>query len=55
MLSTYAFGAQAVLFVYDVTNMQSFENVCDWVSAIKKITQKMNNVYIFLLNYKKIF
>lgn len=49
MLSTYLFGAQAVLFVYDVTNLKSFENISKWISTIKKIIQKMNIVN--LINY----
>jgi len=59
MLNTYIFGAhvkflnyfnftnffkKGVLFVYDVTNSQSFENINDWLSAAKKLDKQMEKV-----------
>ena len=44
MLNTYIFGAQAVLFVYDVTSNQSFENLTDWVSIAKKVAKQLEKV-----------
>jgi len=37
MLDKYIYGADAVLFVYDMTNYQSFENVEDWVKCVKDV------------------
>lgn len=45
MLNTYVFGAHAVLFVYDVTNAQSFENICDWIAIVKKMSRQMEKVF----------
>uniref|UniRef100_A0A914I9R5 Uncharacterized protein n=1 Tax=Globodera rostochiensis TaxID=31243 RepID=A0A914I9R5_GLORO len=45
MLNTYIFGAQAVLFVYDVTNTQSFDNLTDWVTAAKKSSAQMEKPF----------
>ncbi|KAI3411880.1 Ras- protein Rab-28 [Globodera pallida] len=45
MLNTYIFGAQAVLFVYDVTNTQSFDNLTDWVAAAKKSRAQMEKPF----------
>lgn len=36
MLDKYIYGADGVLFVYDMTNYQSFENVDDWMSYVTK-------------------
>ena len=32
----YLYFSQGVLFVYDMTNYQSFENVKDWLKYVKK-------------------
>ncbi|CAJ0930778.1 unnamed protein product, partial [Mesorhabditis belari] len=40
MLEKYVYGANAALVVYDVTNSGSFEDVSDWVNAIKRITKQ---------------
>nr|XP_056711368.1 ras-related protein Rab-28 isoform X2 [Euleptes europaea] len=40
MLDKYVYGAQAVLLVYDITNQQSFENLEDWYSVIKKVNEE---------------
>lgn len=37
MLDKYIFGSSGVLFVYDVTNSSSFDNLEDWLAVIKKI------------------
>uniref|UniRef100_A0AC34PUD7 Ras-related protein Rab-28 n=1 Tax=Panagrolaimus sp. JU765 TaxID=591449 RepID=A0AC34PUD7_9BILA len=39
MLSNYLFGAHAVLFVYDVMNMATFENLTDWIETVRRITK----------------
>ncbi|KAM3832104.1 ras-related protein Rab-28 isoform 4-T4 [Vipera latastei] len=40
MLDKYIYGAQAVLLVYDVTNQQSFENLENWYSVVKKVNEE---------------
>eukprot|EP00730_Choanoeca_flexa_P015674 TRINITY_DN7249_c0_g1_i1.p1 TRINITY_DN7249_c0_g1~~TRINITY_DN7249_c0_g1_i1.p1 ORF type:complete len:229 (+),score=50.96 TRINITY_DN7249_c0_g1_i1:242-928(+) len=35
MIKTYLESAQAVLFVFDITNRDSFENLEDWVELVK--------------------
>ena len=49
MLNTYIFGAQAVLFVYDVTSNQSFENLTDWVSIAKKVAKQLEKPFYMAL------
>ncbi|XP_068133626.1 ras-related protein Rab-28 isoform X1 [Hyperolius riggenbachi] len=39
MLDKYIYGTQGVLLVYDVTNHQSFENLEDWFSMVKKVNE----------------
>ncbi|CAF4128283.1 unnamed protein product [Rotaria magnacalcarata] len=36
MLDKYIFGVDIVLLVYDITNLQSFENLEDWYLTIAK-------------------
>ncbi|CAF1470988.1 unnamed protein product [Adineta steineri] len=36
MLDKYIFGADIVLLVYDITNLQSFENLEDWYHTVIK-------------------
>ncbi|UJR15124.1 hypothetical protein I4U23_002089 [Adineta vaga] len=36
MLDKYIFGADIVLLVYDITNLQSFENLDDWYHTVTK-------------------
>ncbi|CAF3659659.1 unnamed protein product [Rotaria sp. Silwood1] len=36
MLDKYIFGADIVLLVYDITNLQSFENLEDWYLTLMK-------------------
>ncbi|XP_049323736.1 ras-related protein Rab-28 isoform X1 [Astyanax mexicanus] len=40
MLDKYVYGAQGVLLVYDITNSQSFENLEDWYSMVKKANEE---------------
>jgi len=37
MISNYIYGADALVFVYDVTNYQSFQNLDDWVELAKNL------------------
>lgn len=37
MLDKYAFGAHAIMLVYDVTNGASFDQLSDWLRAVKNI------------------
>ncbi|XP_069600958.1 ras-related protein Rab-28 [Ranitomeya imitator] len=40
MLDKYISGTQGVLLVYDITNYQSFENLEDWFSMVKKVNEE---------------
>ncbi|XP_077957790.1 ras-related protein Rab-28 isoform X2 [Gasterosteus aculeatus] len=40
MLDKYIYGAHGVLLVYDITNHQSFENLEDWFSMVKKANEE---------------
>jgi len=40
MLDKYIFGANAILFVYDITNQESFDNLEDWYDTAKKLMEK---------------
>ncbi|XP_062332221.1 ras-related protein Rab-28 isoform X2 [Osmerus eperlanus] len=40
MLDKYVYGAQGVLLVYDITSYQSFENLEDWYSMVKKANEE---------------
>uniref|UniRef100_A0A5F5PMJ5 Ras-related protein Rab-7a n=1 Tax=Equus caballus TaxID=9796 RepID=A0A5F5PMJ5_HORSE len=40
MLDKYIYGAQGILLVYDITNYQSFENLEDWYSVVKKVNEE---------------
>jgi small GTP-binding protein len=44
-LSSYLTSASVVLLVYDVTNPESFENLIDWLSQVKKNTST-NFIYV---------
>ncbi|KAH7725521.1 small GTP binding protein RAB28 [Aphelenchoides avenae] len=41
MLSKYVYGAHAILFVYDVTNVATFDSLPDWITTVKKITKQV--------------
>ncbi|XP_065919294.1 ras-related protein Rab-28-like [Dysidea avara] len=36
MIDNYVSGAEAVLFIYDITNYTSFENLDDWLAVVKR-------------------
>jgi Ras-related protein Rab-28 len=36
MVGNYIYGAHAVLFCYDVTNYNSFQNLEDWLRLVKR-------------------
>ncbi|KAK2117416.1 Ras- protein Rab-28 [Saguinus oedipus] len=40
MLDKYIYGAQGILLVYDITNYQSFENLEDWFTVVKKVSEE---------------
>uniref|UniRef100_A0AAV2MJ49 Ras-related protein Rab-28 n=1 Tax=Knipowitschia caucasica TaxID=637954 RepID=A0AAV2MJ49_KNICA len=40
MLDKYVYGAHGVLLVYDITNYQSFENLEDWFTMVKKANEE---------------
>eukprot|EP00891_Asterochloris_glomerata_P004513 jgi/Astpho2/4513/fgenesh1_pm.00067_%23_24_t len=37
MLASYIYGAQAVILVYDITNLQSFQDLEDWMALVQKV------------------
>ena len=39
-LSTFFFSLQAVLFIYDITNYSSFENLEDWLAVVHRVCYK---------------
>lgn len=50
MLDKYVYGAQGILFVYDVSNYQSFENLEDWIQAVKSISQDPSPHFALVAN-----
>lgn len=36
MIGNYIYGAQAVLLCYDITNLQSFQNLEDWYALVER-------------------
>lgn len=36
MLTKYIHGADAIVLVYDITNLASFENISDWLAVVKR-------------------
>lgn len=40
MLDKYLYGAHAILFVYDITKLNSFDNLNDWFGMIHQIFQE---------------
>lgn len=52
MISSYIYGAQAVLLTYDITNYQSFQNLEDWLELVKKTFDRDSPPYIALLANK---
>ncbi|XP_060221371.1 ras-related protein Rab-28 isoform X2 [Meriones unguiculatus] len=56
MLDKYIYGAQGILLVYDITNYQSFENLEDWYSVVKTVSEESETQPLVALvgNKKKI-
>uniref|UniRef100_A0A8C4RQS8 RAB28, member RAS onco family n=1 Tax=Erpetoichthys calabaricus TaxID=27687 RepID=A0A8C4RQS8_ERPCA len=54
MLDKYIYGAQGVLLVYDITNYQSFENLEDWFSMVKKVNEESESQPVVYLVGNKI-
>lgn len=52
MLSTYIYGADAVLLVYDITNYQSFVNLEEWFQVVKDTFKSGTLPYIALMGNK---
>jgi len=52
MLDKYVFGAHAILLVYDVSNVASFEILADWLDACRKCvsTQEKPPTYALMAN-----
>ena len=43
MFDKYVYGANAIMLIYDVTNLKSFENLETWLGASHKVTTTMDN------------
>ena len=43
MFDKYVYGANAIMLIYDVTNVKSFENLETWLRASHKVTASMEN------------
>ncbi|KAG8003863.1 Ras-related protein Rab-28, partial [Nibea albiflora] len=54
MLDKYVYGAHGVLLVYDITNYQSFENLEDWFSMVKKANEESDTQPVVSLIGNKI-
>lgn len=52
MLSNYIFGAQAIILAYDITNLQSFHDLADWLSIVRKTNQTGQPVHLSLVGNK---
>mmetsp|Transcript_27040 Transcript_27040/g.46624 ORF Transcript_27040/g.46624 Transcript_27040/m.46624 type:complete len:227 (+) Transcript_27040:152-832(+) len=52
MINNYIFGAQAVLLVYDISNFQSFHNLGDWYSLVRRTFDKDSLPYMALIGNK---
>lgn len=52
MLSTYIYGANAVVFVYDITNYQSFINLEEWLQVVKNTFTGGDLPYLALVGNK---
>jgi len=49
VLFLFVFPMQGVLLVYDITNYQSFENLEDWFSLVKKANEEADIQPVFSL------
>ncbi len=54
MFDKYIYGANAILLIYDVTSMKSFENLETWLRASQKVTASMEHPPIYALLANKI-
>ena len=52
MLSTYIYGAKAVVFIYDITNYQSFVNIEEWLQVVKSTYAGSELPYLALIGNK---
>ena len=52
MLSTYIYGAKAVVFIYDITNYQSFVNIEEWLQVVKSTYSGSELPYLALIGNK---
>lgn len=48
MLNKYIHGADAIVLVYDITNLASFENISEWVATVQHEYTKKNKKMPFL-------
>ncbi|KIH55712.1 hypothetical protein ANCDUO_14125 [Ancylostoma duodenale] len=44
MIDKYIYGSHAALIVYDVTNLNSFDNCQDWLNVIRRVTKSQEKV-----------
>lgn len=52
MLSAYISGTNAFIFVYDLTNAESLENILEWYTMIKKSIKSMKDIVVYLVGNK---
>ena len=52
MLSTYIYGAKAVVFIYDITNYQSFMNIEEWLQVVKTAYANTELPYLAIIGNK---
>ncbi|KAL0215433.1 hypothetical protein P9112_007617 [Eukaryota sp. TZLM1-RC] len=52
MLSKYIYGSHAIILVYDITNLQSFHNLHDWLNIVRRTYQDESLPHLILLGTK---
>ncbi len=52
MIGNYIYGAQAILFAFDITNYQSFQDLEDWLGLVKKTFDNESPPYMALIANK---
>ncbi|KAL0224733.1 hypothetical protein RCL1_002645 [Eukaryota sp. TZLM3-RCL] len=52
MLSHYIYGSNAIILVYDITNLQSFYNLRDWLQIVRKTFEDEPLPQLILLGTK---
>lgn len=52
MLPAYISGTHAFIFVYDLTNAESLENIVEWYSLMKKSVRSMRDIVVYLVGNK---